>query len=83
MKLNNEHNLGVMMMGNFDVERPTPEALAALDSFVADRMRAHNVAINRVFTHQEITSTECPGRSLQSYMLATRSTSGRLCRAYT
>jgi hypothetical protein len=81
VKNNNEHNLGVMMMGNFDVERPTPEALSSLDGFLADRMRAYNVPIRRVFTHQEITSTECPGRNLQGYMVATRSSSGRLARA--
>jgi hypothetical protein len=81
VKNNNEHNLGIMMMGNFDVERPTPEALAALDGFVGDRMRAYDVPVHRVFTHQEITATECPGRNLQSYMIATRSSSGRLARA--
>lgn len=79
---NNEHNLGIMCMGNFDVERPSSETLSTLDTFVADRMRAYNVPINRVFTHQEIKPTECPGRNLQSYMIATRSTSGRLCRAW-
>jgi hypothetical protein len=79
---NNEHNLGIMCMGNFDVERPSSETLSTLDNFVADRMRAYNVPINRVFTHQEIKPTECPGRNLQSYMIATRSSSGRLCRAW-
>jgi hypothetical protein len=82
VKENNEHNLGIMVMGNFDVERPTPEALATLDTFVADRMRGYEVPVNRVFTHQEIKPTACPGRNLQSYMLATRSRSGRLARAY-
>lgn len=81
VKENNEHNLGVMCMGNFDVERPTPEMLQTLDLFVADRMRAYNVPVSRVYTHQEIKPTACPGRNLQGYMLATRSSSGRLARA--
>lgn len=81
VKENNEHNLAIMCMGSYDQERPTSAMLAALDGFVADRMRAYNVPISRVYTHQELRSTECPGRNLQGYMIATRSNSGRLARA--
>jgi hypothetical protein len=82
VKMNNEHNLGIMMMGNFDGERPTAEALASLDMFVADRMRQHRVPMTRVYTHQEITATACPGRNLQGYMISTRSGNGRMYRAF-
>jgi hypothetical protein len=81
VKDNNEHNLGVMVMGNFEESRPTPAALTTLDLFVAQMVRKHRVPIQRVFTHKEIMPTACPGRNLQSYMLATRSGSGRLARA--
>jgi hypothetical protein len=81
VKENNEHNLAVMCMGNYDVERPTSELLASLDLFVAEQMRVYNVPINRVYTHQELKPTACPGRNLQGYMLATRARSGRLARA--
>jgi hypothetical protein len=83
VKDHNEHNLGVMLLGNFDEQRPTPEALTTLDLFIADRMRAYRVPMSRVFTHQEINPTRCPGQNLQSYMLATRSGSGRLASALT
>jgi hypothetical protein len=82
VKLNNEHNLGIMVMGNFDTERPTPEALTSLDAFVADRMRVLRIPMTRVYTHQEIMPTACPGRNLQGYMMATRSGSGRMYRAF-
>lgn len=88
VKDNNEHNLGVMVMGNFDVERPTPAALASLDAFVGEQMRRYGISLRRsadglrgVFTHQELMPTACPGRNLQSYMIATRGSSGRLARA--
>jgi N-acetylmuramoyl-L-alanine amidase len=80
VKNNNEGNLGIMVMGNFDDEMPTGAALASLDAFIADRMRAYRVPTNRVFTHQEINSTACPGRNLQAYMRQTRSGAGRLSR---
>jgi len=70
-----------MCMGNFEEERPSSPMLTSLDGFLADRMRALRVPINRVYTHRELRTTECPGRNLQGYMVATRSGSGRLARA--
>lgn len=78
---NNEHNLGIMVLGNFDEQKPTPEALATLDAFLADRMRGCRVSLDRVLTHQEINPTACPGKNLQAYMRTTRSNSGRLAHA--
>jgi hypothetical protein len=78
---NNEHNLGIQVMGNFDEQTPTPEQIRTLDAFVADRMRAYRVPVSRVYTHQEIKSTACPGRNLQRYMEETRSSRGRLANA--
>jgi hypothetical protein len=82
VKMNNEHNLGIMVMGNFDSERPSAAALSSLDRFVADRMRQYRVPMTRVYTHQEIMATACPGRNLQGYMMGTRSGSGRMYRAF-
>ncbi|MEX2081302.1 MAG: peptidoglycan recognition family protein [Dehalococcoidia bacterium] len=81
VKDNNEHNLGVMVMGNFEESSPTPAALTTLDLLVAQMMRKYRVPIQRVYTHRELMSTACPGRSLQSYMLSTRSRTGRMARA--
>lgn len=77
---NNPGNLGVMVMGNFDQHRPTPEALATIDGFVASQARRYGLPASRVFTHQEIKPTACPGRNLQRYMQETRARSGRLFR---
>lgn len=77
----NDHNLGIMVMGNFDEQQPTREALESLASFVAAQMRLYRVGVSRVYTHQELKPTACPGRNLQRTMLALRSSSGRLARA--
>ena len=81
VKDNNEHNLGVMVMGNFDSEHPTPQALAALNAFLTDQMRRYRVPISRLHTHREIKPTACPGRYLQAHMVQARSRSGRLALA--
>ncbi|HYE62095.1 MAG TPA: peptidoglycan recognition family protein [Phycisphaerales bacterium] len=74
----NDHNLGVMLLGNFNEHRPTNAALATLDNFVAAQMRRHKVPASRVYTHQELKPTECPGTNLQQYMKLTRLSSGRM-----
>lgn len=75
---NNENNLGIVVLGNFEREQPTPAALAALDSFVCQQMRRYGVPIQKVYTHRELGKTACPGRNLQSYMVRTRGGSGRM-----
>ncbi|HZW09346.1 MAG TPA: peptidoglycan recognition family protein [Phycisphaerales bacterium] len=81
VKDNNEHNLGVMVMGNYDQQSPTGASTKALDDFVSAMMRKYRVPVSRVYTHQEIRPTACPGRSLQYVMESTRSRGGSLARA--
>ena len=78
MKYNNEHNLGVMVLGNYESQSPTPATQRALAAFVASRMELYEVPTKRVFTHQEIRPTACPGRSLQDFMVRTRRRGGAL-----
>lgn len=74
----NEHNLGICVLGNFDRQTPTPQALASLDAFIVDSSRRFRVPLNRIYTHRELRATECPGNSLQRYMVATRGGGGRV-----
>lgn len=77
---NNPGNVGIMVMGNFDQQHPSSQALSTLDGFVSQQMRRYGVPMSRVYTHQEIRPTACPGRNLQRYMQETRARSGRLSR---
>ncbi|MEQ9095470.1 MAG: peptidoglycan recognition family protein [Phycisphaerales bacterium] len=61
----NEHNLGIMMMGNFMHERPTSAALASLQSLVRSESARYRVPAARISTHRELATTACPGDSLQ------------------
>ncbi len=80
VKGQNENNLGIMVMGNFDQQRPNAAAIQSLDTFVAQQMRRYNIPLSRVKTHQEMAPTECPGRNLQRYMLATRGRGGNIAK---
>lgn len=77
----NEHNLGIMLLGNFERQRPTPAAMQSLDTFLAMQMQRYNVPLQRVRTHRELGPTSCPGSSLQTFMNQTRSRSGKLTQA--
>jgi len=76
VKDNNEQNLGILVMGNFNTATPTPAAKAAIVSLISDKQRQYRVPVSRVMTHQEINPTECPGRSLQGFMVSVRRRGG-------
>jgi len=74
----NGGNLGVLVMGNYERQHPTEATMRALDTFIAEKMTEHRVSIDRVFTHRELARTACPGRHLQSHMLAARTGRGSI-----
>lgn len=69
----NEHNLGIMCMGNFDRQSPTQAQLSTLQRFLSGQMRRYGVPVNRVYTHRELGKSSCPGNNLQRYMVSARS----------
>ncbi len=70
---NNEHNIGVMCLGNFDIQQPSAAQVEALTRFVAQLRHRHGVSIGRLHTHQEIVPTRCPGVNLQPRIASLRS----------
>lgn len=81
VKDRNEHNLAIMVLGNFEEQRPTSDAIRTLEDFLITQMNLYQVPINRVRTHKELANTTlCPGFNLQRQMVASRST-GNLARA--
>lgn len=61
----NEHNLGILVLGNYEVQRPTANAMGTLERFLSYQMRQHRVSLRDVRTHREYSVTACPGRNLQ------------------
>ena len=68
----NANNVGVMVLGNFDIQRPTEAQLTTLRATVSTLRQAYRVPLRSVFTHQELNPTECPGVSLQGRMVTFR-----------
>ncbi|GAB4550236.1 MAG: hypothetical protein Tsb0013_11860 [Phycisphaerales bacterium] len=76
----NRGNLGICVLGNYEQQRPTGAQLDALERFVAQSMRTHNIALRDVYTHRELAPTACPGRYLQPRLVAMRENTGVLAR---
>lgn len=70
---NHDGNLGVMCLGNFEEQSISPAQLAALEKFLKSLQAKHKVSKKRVYTHQELSPTLCPGKDLQRRMGTLRS----------
>ena len=72
MKGHNEHNLGIVLLGNFELQTPTAAQLWSLSGFIGFARKLYRVSLDQVFTHGELGETSCPGKNLQAYMTRTR-----------
>ncbi len=73
----NEHNIGIMCLGNFDKQQPSQVQLQTLTNTLKTLRKHYNVPINRIYTHQELNPTACPGSNLQPRVASLR-TNGHL-----
>ena len=59
----NDFGIGVCVVGNFDLTRPTDEQVRSLSKLVAFLMRTYRIPAERVVGHSDTgRPTECPGR---------------------
>jgi hypothetical protein len=72
VKSHDEHNLGIVLLGNFNVQRPTDAQLERIKSFGLLTRTRYQLAITDIHTHQELRPTDCPGRTMQPYMVSIR-----------
>ena len=72
VKSENEHNVGVMCLGNFEEQSPTDAQITTLRETLVRLMKFYKVPVSRVYTHRELNPTACPGRALQPRMVQLR-----------
>jgi len=68
----NPHNLGVMVLGNFDEQEPADIQYVALRDTLFKLMHRYAIGPRHIYTHQELMPTACPGWHLQHHMLDLR-----------
>lgn len=72
VKDTNEHNLGIMVLGNFEQQAPTEAQIQSLVATVRHFRSVNRVPVSQVRTHQELRPTACPGRALQPKVVSIR-----------
>jgi N-acetyl-anhydromuramyl-L-alanine amidase AmpD len=61
----NDYGIGVCLVGNFDIERPTPQQMQSLAKLTAYLMKTYRIPSSRVLGHADTgRATQCPGRNL-------------------
>jgi len=69
---NNEHNIGIVALGNFDLQAMTQAQKDRIRSFGLLVRKQYGLPLSRMYKQQEIVSTECPGHDMQPYMVQVR-----------
>ena len=58
----NDYGIGICMVGNFDVDRPTAAQMRSLSKLMAYLTRTYRIPAGNVVGHRDTKPTECPGR---------------------
>lgn len=58
----------VVLQGDFDKDQPTRQQLASLDALVVWLSKKYGVSADKITGHDDHASTNCPGKSLKSYI---------------
>ncbi len=67
-KHNNSHNIGIMCLGNFEIQQPSSCQVATLETLCLRLMQGYNIPANKLYGHRELKSTACPGKNLFPYV---------------
>lgn len=63
-------NIGVCLLGNFEQENPSSEALASLENLLDGLRQKYGIPHNQVYGHTHFKATDCPGERLLPWVLA-------------
>ncbi len=64
----NPHNVGVMVLGNFDLQYPTSSQMSSLQNLCGVLAAGYGISPRHVYCHGELANTRCPGKNLRTYM---------------
>ena len=70
----NDGNIGVMLLGNFERQRPSASQVATLNRLTAALRARFAIPVHRLYGHRDLGQTLCPGRYLYGYVGELRQT---------
>lgn len=60
----NEYGIGICLVGDFEITRPSARQMESLAKLVAFLQKRYNIPADRVIGHRDTKSTDCPGRNM-------------------
>lgn len=66
----NEQNLGVMLLGNFDEQAPSPAQVSALFAVVSTLQDKYAISYDSIYGHCDLGQSACPGKHLYAPYVA-------------
>lgn len=71
----NSNNLGVMLLGNFEIQQPTLQQIQSLNNLVSSLVRLHGLNPRTdIYGHSDFCNTQCPGKHLKVHVQTMRRT---------
>lgn len=64
----NPKNIGVCLLGDFEVDQPTPAAIATLDRVIAEIREHYKLPPGAIKPHRYWKDTLCPGRNMNAWL---------------
>ena len=68
----NEGNIGVMLLGNFERQEPSAEQMATLGRVVTGLRETFTMKKHRLYGHRDLGQSCCPGRNLYPRVVSLR-----------
>ena len=59
----NRKSIGICLVGNFDIDKPTIAQMEALERLCRDIMARYKIPVSKVLGHGEVAATNCPGKN--------------------
>ena len=72
----NPGNIGVMLLGNFEIQTPSAAQKESLKKLVTDFRDFYGISRRRIYGHRDLDSTLCPGRKLYAFLPTLKATTG-------
>jgi hypothetical protein len=69
---NNEGNIGIVLLGNFERQRPSHSQLTAMNDLILALRRTCGIRSSRIYGHRDLSPSACPGRQLYPYVAQLR-----------
>jgi len=70
----NDFGIGICLVGNFEIERPTAQQMQALARLTSYLMATYHISPTNVIRHKDTKSTDCPGKYLDLALVRRMST---------